>query len=62
MGRIADEVREVGIAQQLPMCISFGVVAWDEKSDYLSLFGSVDEQMYAMKREHKQQMAQFMRE
>ena len=53
---------KAGIEQQLPVCINFGVVAWDRESDYLSLFGLVDEQVYAMKRKHKRQMAQFMRE
>lgn len=42
------------------MRINFGVVSWDQESEYLSLFNSVDEQMRAMKWEHKRQMAQFI--
>lgn len=62
MGRIADQVRQEGIARQMPMRISYGVETWDQESDYPALFERVDGQMYAMKREHKRQMAQFMRE
>ena len=62
MEQIAEQVRREGAVQQLPMSISFGVETWDQQSDYPALFERVDGQMYAMKREHKRQMAQFMRE
>ena len=62
MEQIAEQVRREGTVQQLPMSISFGVETWDQESDYPALFERVDGQMYAMKREHKRQMAQFMRE
>lgn len=61
MELIADEVKQEGEIQNLPMQISFGVEVWDKSSDFDTLFAKVDEQMYAMKREHKQQAPQFMR-
>lgn len=61
MEMIADQVKQEGAAKNLPMQISFGVEVWDKNSDFDTLFAKVDEQMYAMKREHKQQAPQFMR-
>lgn len=62
MERIAEQVRQAGAGQGLPMQISFGVEAWEPNYDFDTLFIKVDEQMYRMKQKHKQQCPQLVRE